>query len=259
MITFDSVTKRLKSGNLILEDVSFSIEPGEFVILSGPSGAGKTTIMRMLIRDMLPTQGTIVFDGVEITKLPRQKTPRLRQMISVVFQDLRMLPDLTIAENVALPLEIIRKAKKEITQRVEDLLTLVGLADKHALFPAELSGGELQRAAIARALSTGPKVVFADEPTGNLDHENAVHVTKLLKKIQELGTTVLMSTHNAELIQLLNARVISLDQGKITHDTKAGKKGKSKPQSSKNHPSDHDDKDHSSKDSDTEEKEHDVK
>lgn len=220
MIVFTNVTKQFPTGQVALDDVSFEIEPGEFIFLVGESGAGKTTIMRLLTKEMSPTQGAISFLEKNLTQLKKKAIPYLRREISVVFQDYKLLPDRTVEENIRLPLEIAGKSIVEMKQRVHDLLELVGLTDKKLHFPVQLSGGEAQRVSIARALAIGPKVLFADEPTGNLDHESSIAIGKLLHKIHELGTTVIMATHNMDVLKLLKKREIHLHKGKIIKDTK---------------------------------------
>ena len=223
MIEFTQVTKTYPTGQSALSDVSFIIEPGEFVFFVGESGAGKTTIMRLLTHQTTLTEGEILFFGQNLGTLNSKGIPKLRREVSVVFQDYKLLPDRTVAENISLPLEIAGKTKEEITSRLQDLLELVSLQDKEHFFPVQLSGGEAQRVSIARALAIGPKVLFADEPTGNLDHDSAVSVAKLLNKIHELGTTILMATHNLDLVKLLKKREIHMSKGKITRDTKQKK------------------------------------
>lgn len=220
MIVFIHVSKRYPTGQTALSDVSFEVQEGEFVFFVGESGAGKTTIMRLLTRDMRPTDGTVVVLGEDLTTMKRNKLPQLRRNVSVIFQDYKLLPDRTVAENVGLALEIIGMKKEEIQSRVKDLLQLVNLNDKENYFPRQLSGGEAQRVSIARALAIGPKVIFADEPTGNLDHESAMQVAKLLEKINELGTTILMATHNLDIVKALKKREIHLHKGQLVSDTK---------------------------------------
>ncbi len=220
MIVFTNVTKQFPTGQVALDDVSFEIEPGEFIFLVGESGAGKTTIMRLLTKEMSPTQGAVSFLEKNLSQLKKKAVPYLRREISVVFQDYKLLPDRTVEENIRLPLEIAGKTVEEMKQRVHDLLELVGLTEKKLHFPVQLSGGEAQRVSIARALAIGPKVLFADEPTGNLDHESAISIGKLLHKIHELGTTVIMATHNMDLVKLLKKREIHLHKGKVVKDTK---------------------------------------
>lgn len=221
MIHFQNVTKRYGS-NEALTDVSVTIPDGDFVFLIGPSGAGKTTILRLLIRDMLPTSGKITIGDTDITKLPGGKIHTLRRSVGMIFQDFKILLDRTVGENVALALEIRGKKTSQITKEVDEALSLVGLKEKKDKFPAQLSAGELQRASIARAVIMGPKILLADEPTGNLDPENAEHVIQILNEIQKLGTTIIMATHNVELVNKHKKRTIMMSQGKILSDEKHG-------------------------------------
>lgn len=223
MIIFDQVSKVYPTGNTVLDNVSFHIKPGEFVILTGPSGAGKTTIGRLLIRDLSPSSGMVKIDGADIAKLKSGDLPLLRRHVGVVFQDYKIIPDKTVFENIALALEIIAYPAKKIEERVRHLLELVGIPEKISLFPAQLSGGELQRAAIARAIVSEPKVLFADEPTGNLDDATAKDIFHLLQQIHGLGTTVIMSTHNANFIDK-GPRHIHLEKGKITLNSETSSK-----------------------------------
>ncbi|HAV15368.1 MAG TPA: cell division ATP-binding protein FtsE [Candidatus Pacebacteria bacterium] len=223
MIQFVNVTKSFPTGNVALDDVSFDVEPGEFVFIVGESGAGKTTLMRLLTKDMDPSQGEVFVEGKNLSKLKHRDVPQLRRNVAVVFQDYKLLPEKTVAENIALALDIIGKGEKEIVSRIDDLLKLVGLEDKKLFFPRQLSGGEAQKVSIARALAIGPKVLFADEPTGNLDHESGMMIAKLLEKIHELGTTILMATHNLDIVKALKKREIHLHKGKLIKDTKKKK------------------------------------
>ena len=212
MIEFNQVTKHYPTGQTALSEVTFQIKEGELVLFTGESGAGKTTIMRMLIHDLFPTSGEVKFLDKNISRLKGKQIVQLRRDISVVFQDYKLLLDLTIAENIGLPLEIKGMKSSEIRSRVGDLLELVGLQGKEDFFPSQLSGGEAQRVSIARALAVGPKLLFADEPTGNLDHETSLSIAKLLKKIHELGTTICMATHNLDLMKVLKGREIHLNK-----------------------------------------------
>lgn len=221
MIQFINVSK-VYGGHEALSDVSVSIPDGDFVFLIGPSGAGKTTMLRLIIRDMVPTSGKVMVDNIEVPKLPRGKIHHLRRKVGMIFQDFKILPDRTIFENIALALEIAGKKTQEIKKEVHDAMSLVGLSDKGYKFPAQLSAGELQRTSIARAMVMGPKIILADEPTGNLDPENAWNVMKILQEINTLGTTVVMATHNVELVNLLKKRTITIEGGKIVHDEKQG-------------------------------------
>ncbi len=224
MIQFIRVTKTFLPEDTVLSDLSFEINEGEFVFFTGESGAGKTTIMRLLTKELPISQGQIIVNNKDLSTLKSSEVPQLRRDISVVFQDYKLLPEKTVAENLALALEIIGKGKNEIEGRIKDLLALVGLSEKAHYFPRQLSGGEAQRVSIARALAVGPKIIFADEPTGNLDHEASLAIAKLLEKIHQLGTTVLMATHNMDLVKSLKKREIHLHKGKLVRDTK--KEGK---------------------------------
>lgn len=230
MIVFDKVTKRFGDDTFALQDVSFEIDPGEFVFLTGPSGSGKTTVMRLLTREYTPSEGEITFGETPLHELKSNQVFQHRRQIGVIFQDYKLLAESNVWENIALPLYIIGKSQAEIESRVTDLLKLVNLVDKAYLFPSQLSGGEAQRVSIARALATGPRVIFADEPTGNLDPETSLSIAKLLHKINQLGTTVLLATHDTGVLDSLKGeRRLQLDKGKLVKDTHAGKKPKRKP------------------------------
>lgn len=226
MIEFQSVSK-VYGNSPVLTDISFHIEPGEFVFLTGKSGAGKTTIMRLLTGQAKLDAGTIVFDAQEYSKLRHKDFLLIRRKVGVIYQDYKLLPERTVAENIALGLEIMGKPKAEIESRVKDLLTLIDLSDKADVFPSQLSGGEAQRVCIARALATAPRVIFADEPTGNLDDETGMMIAGLLKKLNELGTTIIMATHNMNIVDNFDARRIHIEGNKIASDHKSKKKGKS--------------------------------
>lgn len=219
MLLFDNVTIRFGNGTLGLGGVTFSIDDGEFVVVEGPSGAGKTSLMRMVIRDLLPTSGLVSVDGDDVSKIPGKNLPLLRRKVGVVFQDFKLLPDRTVGENIDLALDILGLDKNLILKRRTELLELTGLSGKEDHFPVQLSGGELQRVAIARALAPQPKFLFADEPTGNLDAKTALSIIKLLQDINEQGTTVVMATHDLELIKDLHMRRIRLEHGKVAHDS----------------------------------------
>ncbi len=220
MIKFDEVTKKFPDGTTAVSNVSFEVNDGEFVFLVGPSGAGKTTLLRLLIKDLLPTSGTIIVDEHNIPKISGGKIAELRRKIGCVFQDLKLLSDRSVFENVALSLWVLGKKKEEIKSEVEEKLSLVGLSNQKDFFPAQLSGGELQRVAIARALAGDPKYLLADEPTGNVDEANAWKIVKILDKINKAGTTVLMATHNIEIVDTLNRRVIRIEDGHVISDKK---------------------------------------
>lgn len=220
MVLFDTVTKRYKDDITALEDVNFQIEEGEFCFVVGPSGAGKSTIMRLLIREEVPTSGSIFFRDIEVPKLTRRLLPAYRQKLGIVFQDIKLLPSKTLDENIAFALEILDKSPKEIIDTTDYLLDLVGLRDRRKLFPNELSGGEQQRGAIARALANKPDLFIADEPTGNLDNVNATQILEILKTINKTGTTVMVISHDLNLVNDSKGRTIRIVNGKLESDTK---------------------------------------
>lgn len=222
LVSFDRVSK-IYSDSPAVKDLNIKIEEGEFVFLVGNSGAGKTTILKLILRDILPTSGKILVDNLDVTKISRQQIPHLRRRLGTVFQDFKILFDRTVEENVAIVLEIIHKRNQEIQKKVEEVLHLVGLSDKMRFFPIQLSAGELQRTAIARAIVGGPKLVLADEPTGNLDPTNSWEILKVLKEINKLGTTIFMATHNVDIVNSMKKRVITLENGIIVKDEKIGK------------------------------------
>ncbi|MBU2577643.1 cell division ATP-binding protein FtsE [Patescibacteria group bacterium] len=227
MIIFDKVTK--KFGNIIaLDDVSFTLEKGEFIFLTGTSGAGKTTLIKLLLGEYLPTQGDMEINGEKISKVSKKNLYLWRRKLGVVFQDYKLFWDKTVAENVALPLHIGKMQPKEVAGKVQKILELVGLEERKNLFPAQLSGGELQRVSLARAVVTAPEVLLADEPTGNLDPKTSEEMIKLFKEINEKGTTILMATHNNEIVDSFKTRVIELEKGKVVRDEKEGKYHKKK-------------------------------
>ncbi|HYM64865.1 MAG TPA: cell division ATP-binding protein FtsE [Candidatus Sulfotelmatobacter sp.] len=226
MIKLNNVTKKFGASTLALSDVSFLIEKGEFVFLVGSTGSGKTTILRLLIRDILPTEGSIIVNDWDIVKLPKEKLSKLRKNIGVVFQDLKLLVDRTVFENVVLPLEVSGLKQEESLKIVDEILDQVGLKEHKNKFPAQLSGGELQRVAIARALVLSPEILLADEPTGNLDQETSWEIVKILSDINKKGTTIIMATHNAEIIKSLKKRVLHLEKGKMLKDEKEKKSDK---------------------------------
>lgn len=222
MIHFENVSKKFGS-TFALEDISLQIKQGEFVFIVGPSGAGKSTMLRMLTRETLPTNGKIMVGHEDITKIKSSHVPHFRRKVGVVFQDFKLLDDRTVFENVALTLEVQDKPDPEISKMVEHTLKLVEIWDKRNLFPRQLSGGEAQRTAIARAIVGKPDIVLADEPTGDLDPKTAWGVIQLLNEINSWGTTILMATHNQEIVNTLKRRVVKIKAGKITDDNKEGK------------------------------------
>lgn len=222
MITFENVYKEYPNGSLALSNINFEVEKGDFLFLVGSSGAGKSTMIKLLIREEEVTRGKILIDNIDITKLPKRKIPKLRRDISVVFQDHRLLNKKTVFENVAYALEIQGESKKEIKKAVEETLDIVGLLDKKSCYPDELSGGESQRVSIARAIVNRAPILLCDEPTGNLDKDTAWEIMKTLIKINERGTTVVMATHAVEIVDRMQRHVITLSDGKIIKDVKKG-------------------------------------
>ena len=223
MIVFQNVSKFYNHNTIALDNVDFKIAPNEFVSIVGRSGAGKSTIIKLLIGEEKPTKGRIFFDGIEVTKLKPKALSSLRRRIGIVFQEFRLLPEKTAYENVAFALEASGRPQSEIEEFVPQLFEMIGIKDKMDNFPRELSGGEKQRVAIARALINRPDVVIADEPTGNLDPINTYEIIKLLVKINELGTTLILATHNKEIINSLGKRVLSLDEGRLIRDEEEGR------------------------------------
>lgn len=223
MIYFDNVSKIYPDGTVALDGVKLGIEDGEFVSIVGHSGAGKTTLMRLLLCEEPPTSGTISFESVDIHKVKQRDLPKLRRRIGVVFQDFRLIPNKTVFENVAFAMEVAGKTDEEIASDVPHVLDLVDLTKKVWNFPRQLSGGELQRVAIARAIVNHPSIIIADEPTGNLDPINTYEIIQILKKINDLGTTVILTTHNKGVVEALGKRVITMDHGKVTRDDLTGK------------------------------------
>jgi cell division transport system ATP-binding protein len=228
MIVFEKATKQFGDNPPSIEEVSFFVEDGEFVFLTGHSGSGKTTLLKLLTKEYLLSDGEILFDGQQITKIKTGKVHHHRRKIGVVYQDYRLLPELNVWENVAIALEIVGKPQHEIEERVTDLLELVQLTDKAFFFPAELSGGESQRVGIARALATAPNLLLADEPTGNLDPENTLMIARLFSKIHDLGTTVLFATHDLSVLEHLGHRRLKMEKGKLIEDKPATGKNSEK-------------------------------
>jgi len=222
LVYFKNVSKSY-NGSLILDNVTFTVETGEFVSLVGRSGVGKTTLLRMLIREELPTKGKVYFNDKEINKLKTAEIALLRRKIGVVFQDFKLLPDRTAFENVAFAMEVAGYSEEAVKKDVPEVLKLVNLQNKANNFPYQMSAGEKQRTVIARALIQRPELILADEPTGNLDPINSWDIIKLLVKINELGTAVMLATHDKEIVNTLGKRVISLENGKVIRDEQEGK------------------------------------
>jgi cell division transport system ATP-binding protein len=222
MITLDHVSKSYSTGAPALNDVSIHIEEGEFVFIVGDSGSGKSTLIKLLLRELLPTAGTIEVNGVDVGKLRHRQIPKFRRNIGVVFQDFRLLKDRNVYENVAFAQRIVQVPNKEIKKNVPSILSVVGLAGKYKARPKQLSGGEQQRVALARALVNNPPILLADEPTGNLDPKNSWEIMKLLEEINEKGTTVLVVTHNREIVNAMKKRVVTMNKGVIVSDQKEG-------------------------------------
>ncbi len=223
MIRFENISKIYNSHSVALKDVTFEVKPQEFVSLVGRSGAGKSTLLKLLIAEEKPTSGKIFFNKQNVLKMPNRELPFLRRQIGAVFQDFKLLPNKTAYENVAFAMEVAGKSEAEIKNDVPRVLDLVGLKDKMNNFPRELSGGEKQRVAIARAMVHRPSVIVADEPTGNLDPINTWDIIRLLLKISELGTTVILATHDKEIINALEKRVVSLENGTVVRDENPGR------------------------------------
>ena len=221
MIILENVSKTFGTGIAALSEVTLSIDKGEFIFLIGPTGSGKTTLLRLLIRDLIPSTGSIIINESNIVTLPHSKVSSLRRKIGVVFQDLKLLMDRTVFENVILPLDMSGLSDDSAKQKVDEVLAAVGIAQHHDRFPVQLSGGELQRVAIARALVFSPDILLADEPTGNLDAATSWEIVKLLQDINKIGTTIIMATHNTDVISNLPKRAVVLDKGKVVSERKA--------------------------------------
>lgn len=223
MISYRNVTKIYSGKNVALNDVSFDITKGEFVSLVGKSGAGKTTLLKLLLAEERPTEGQVIFDELTVHTLRSSHLLQLRRNIGMVFQDYKLLNSKTAYENVAYVMEVLGLGEAMIARDVKEVLEIVGLSDRAGHYPEQLSGGEKQRVAIARALIHRPRVIVADEPTGNLDPYHARDIVRLLLKINELGTTVLLATHNKEIVNRIGRRVLTLDNGKLIRDEEEGK------------------------------------
>ena len=223
MIRLQDVTKVYEGGTVAVRDVDLDIQRGEFVFLVGPSGSGKSTLIRLMLRQEPVTRGTIWVAGKDITTLPAWKVPFLRRSIGTVFQDFKLLPNKTVAENVAFALEVIGRPRSVIAPQVSQVLELVGLADKADRFPRQLSGGEQQRVSVARAFVNRPPILLADEPTGNLDPATSVGIMRLLDRINRTGTTIVMATHDHAIVDAMQRRVVAIDQGRVIRDDESGR------------------------------------
>jgi cell division transport system ATP-binding protein len=222
VLVLNDVTKTYPNGRDALRDVDLVVPEGDFVFLVGPSGAGKSTLIRLLIRDELATRGQVILDGEDLARLPRRRVAQVRRKVGIVFQDFKLLPSKTVAENVAFALEVTGAPRSRIRPAVERALALVGLTAQAAQIPRQLSGGEQQRTAIARALVHDPRIVIADEPTGNLDPMISWEIIQLLLRINALGVTVLMATHDADVVSALRKRVVALEEGHVVRDELGG-------------------------------------
>ena len=216
------VSKAYPNGALALQNVNVKIAPGEFVFVVGPSGAGKSTFIKMLFREELPTTGNIFVNGIDLLNLQDKEIPYLRRQLGIIFQDYRLLPDRTVYENVAFAMQVIEAPYRKIKRRVMNVLELVGLRNRAGSYPSELSGGEQQRVAIARAIVNDPLLVIADEPTGNLDPETSWDIMEIFKEINETGTTIVMATHDKEIVDGMSKRVMAIEKGFIVRDEKNG-------------------------------------
>ncbi len=223
LIRISDVEKTYKTGTVALYDLNLSIKKGEFVFVIGASGSGKSTLIKMLYREEKPDKGSIIIGGINVAKLRNGKVYILRRKLGVVFQDFKLLPKLTVYENVAFAMEVFAYDKKEIHKRVMEVLELVGLKNKVRQYPDQLSGGEQQRVVIARAIANKPKLLICDEPTGNLDPETSMEIMKVLDEINKMGTTIIMATHDRDIVDKMKKRVIMLEEGKLIKDIEKGK------------------------------------
>lgn len=222
MLLMTDVSKTYPSGSVALRDVNIHIQPGEFVFVVGPSGAGKSTFIKMLFREVIPTTGNIYVNGVDLLELKEKEIPYLRRQLGIIFQDYRLLPDRTVYDNVAFAMQVIETPYRKIKRRVMSVLDLVGLRKRANSYPTELSGGEQQRVAIARAIVNDPLLVIADEPTGNLDPEISWDIMRIFSEINESGTTIVMATHDKEIVDNMEKRVIAIEKGSIVRDDLKG-------------------------------------
>ena len=222
MIRLEHVSKSYSAGIPALNDVNLEIEDGEFVFIVGDSGSGKSTLIKLLLKELEPSEGTIMIDGKILGKIKRRQIPKFRRNIGVVFQDFRLLKDRNVYENIAFAQKVIGQSNSSIRKKVPNMLSMVGIAAKYRSYPKELSGGEQQRVAIARALINEPNILLADEPTGNLDNNNAWEIMKLLEEINARGTTVIVVTHNLEIVKVMKKRVITIQKGVVVSDNRQG-------------------------------------
>ena len=222
VITLDRVSKSYSSGSPALDNVSLTIKKGEFVFIVGDSGSGKSTLIKLLLRELTPTSGRVIVNGADVARLKRRQVPKFRRNLGIVFQDFRLLPDRNVYENIAFAQKVVEAPNRKIKSRVLAMLSMVGLLDKYKAFPNELSGGEQQRIAIARALVNKPAILLCDEPTGNLDPANSNEIMKILNQVNKQGTTVLVVTHNMEIVQQMKKRTITMSEGKIISDQEKG-------------------------------------
>jgi cell division transport system ATP-binding protein len=225
LIKMLNVSKRYDNGVVAVSNMNLHIKKGDFIFLVGPSGAGKSTFIKMLLKEVDATTGKVIVDDLDITRLHRRRVPELRRKVGVVFQDFRLLPNKTVYENIAFAMEITEAKPRDIRKHVPMVLSIVGLADKQKMYPSQLSGGEQQRVSIARAIINNPPILIADEPTGNLDPETSKEIMKLLLQINKRGTTVLMATHDREIVDLMKQRVIAIEKGHVVRDEVGGKYG----------------------------------
>ena len=228
MINFDNVSKQYKNSDRpALDEINLQIEQGEFVFLVGESGSGKSSLLRLMLREEKPTSGVVTVNDIDVSKLPNRKVPAFRRTMGIVFQDFRLLPGKSVFDNVAFGMEVIGKSKKEILERTPAVLELVGLEEKAHRLPSELSGGEQQRVALARAFVNQPKLLLADEPTGNLDPSTSIGIMKLLDRINRTGTTIIMATHDVAIVDQMRKRLVQMENGKIVRDQERGLYGTS--------------------------------
>ena len=222
MIQMREVSKTYDTGVVALDHVNVDIKKGEFVFVVGPSGAGKSTFIKMLFREELPTEGKLLVNGHDVVEMERSEVPYLRRELGVIFQDYRLLPDKTVFENVAFAMQVIEAPRRTMQRSVNSVLDVVGLRDKYRSFPSQLSGGEQQRVAIARAIVNNPSIVIADEPTGNLDPETSWDIMDIFKRINKAGTTIVMATHDRNIVDTMKKRVIAIEDGRIVRDQMQG-------------------------------------